>query len=355
MSLELSADERYFSLHKSDRAQVPFNIFIGGRGTGKTFSSLTRAWQISYDDVDYWIPKGKFIYMRTTALEAESCCTLQGNPFKSLNMYYGQQGMDTTCRYNNKLGIGTFTQDETDIGYMLALATSGRVRSIDFSDVTLLIWEEFLIQKGVRKLNNTDDLFFNLYETINRNRELDRLNPRPPLVVYFLTNSTTLDSPVLDVFGVPERYESIKRKSQTAYTDRERGVHFEDVKAQISEEKKNTALYRATQGTKFYSHAIDNEFAYESFDYILSVDLRHYKPFIQINDIFIWMHKQTDRLHFCSVCGECAYVYAGESIREFMVIYGVNIYKMIIQGKCTFDDYSTKAQIYDLYKSKLIL
>lgn len=353
MSLILSNDDRYYNLDKVDRAQVAFNVIMGGRGTGKTFTSLTRGWQLGMNDAPYWIPAGKFIYMRTTSLEAESCCTLQGNPFKTLNLQYGAQGMSVTPKYNSKLGIGNFLQEDKEIGYMISLAGSGRVRSIDFNDVTLIIWEEFIIQKGVRRLSNVDDLFFNLYETVNRNRELDRLNPRPPVIVIFLSNSVTLDNPILDVFGIPKIYNHLKRTETRSYTDKSRQIHFEDVKARISEEKKGTALYKATQGTDFYAHSIENEFAYDSFSYIEKVDYQHYVPYIAINDYCIWRHKIADKLHISKSIGSCDYNYQGEELRRFMAEFGGKLLLMIIEGKVTFSDFTTKAYVYNLFGNKL--
>ena len=67
----------------------------------------------------------------------------------------------------------------------MALSTFGNLRGVDFSDVDMIFFDEFVPQKNARPIKAEAEAFFNLYETVNRNRELDG---RPPVRVLMLSN-----------------------------------------------------------------------------------------------------------------------------------------------------------------------
>ena len=70
----------YFDI--KDRSAMPFQVYIGGRGIGKSYSALR---QLALD-----IPSDeKWIYMRRTGKEIEACSTEFGNPFKTINKDFG--------------------------------------------------------------------------------------------------------------------------------------------------------------------------------------------------------------------------------------------------------------------------
>ena len=64
------------------RSAMPFQVYIGGRGIGKSYSALRElALNVPSDE--------KWIYMRRTGKEIEACSTEFGNPFKTINNDFG--------------------------------------------------------------------------------------------------------------------------------------------------------------------------------------------------------------------------------------------------------------------------
>ena len=75
----------YINIYDYRSKDYPFNIFIGGRGTGKTYSALTG---FTGDNPRVHI-YGKFLYMRRRQDDIEVCADTDkgegANPFKSIN------------------------------------------------------------------------------------------------------------------------------------------------------------------------------------------------------------------------------------------------------------------------------
>ena len=69
--LYINCYERVFSEHPF----AFFSILIGGRGTGKSFSTLR----------DCVKNKKVFMYLRRTQTELDNCCSASSNPFKKIN------------------------------------------------------------------------------------------------------------------------------------------------------------------------------------------------------------------------------------------------------------------------------
>lgn len=67
-----------------------------------------------------------------------------------------------------------FYCDDKIIGYAMTLSTAQDLKSTNFSSVTNLIFDEFIIEEGQKKfyLNNEVEVFLNLVETIARLRDI---------------------------------------------------------------------------------------------------------------------------------------------------------------------------------------
>ena len=58
-------------------------IFVGGRGTGKTYGSLKEFAIRAHTN------RNRFIYLRRSEVEVENCCSPVSNPFKAINADLG--------------------------------------------------------------------------------------------------------------------------------------------------------------------------------------------------------------------------------------------------------------------------
>lgn len=331
----------YYTKERCDKAGQPINIIIGGRATGKTFCFLTDAYENN-------APDNRFILLRRTEVEISSIADEKYNPFKAVNKFHG---WNVQARYIARNSVGEFYEkigkEERFLGYASALSTFGKLRGADLSDVTKMIFDEFIKTKTARPLPDEADLFFNAYETINRNRELEG---KPPLVVYLLSNSTTLNSPILEELGLISIIERMKAKGQSAYTDKSRGIHIELLEnLQVSKDKENTALYRLTRGTAYSDHALKNEFAYDSFENITKVNLNEYLPWVQLDDLYIYRHKNRLEYYVCKSKGKCQHIFTGDNIPLFKRNFGGRFYQLLIGGYVMFQSFAVKQKIMSYY------
>lgn len=335
-------ESRYFTLEKAKKVDQPFNIFIGGRGTGKTFNTLDDSYVTNTEET-------RFMYLRRTEVEVSSIADEKFNPFKAVNRI---NGYNVQARYSTKNSVGEFYEtdengEERFLGYASALSTFGKLRGADLCDVDKIVFDEFIKTRAAHPLKDEADLFFNAYETINRNREIEG---RSPLKAYLLSNATTLNSPILEELGLITVIERMKRKRQTAYTDRDRGIHIELLdNIKVSQEKRDTALYRLTKGTAYSAHALDNEFAYDSFENITQVNLNEYTPWVQLDDLYIYRHKHRLEFYVCKSRGKCQYVFQGDNTPLFKRNFGGRFYQLLIGGYVMFQSFAVKQKIMSYF------
>lgn len=264
---------------------LPFNFVVGGRATGKTYTSL----ETVIED------KIKFMYMRRTQSQADLINKPDFSPFKSLNRDFGWNiGTESISKYN----AAFYNQEEQDgrmvsfgspIGYTSALSTLSNMRGFDASDLELWIYDEFIPEKHERPLKNEGAAYLNAYETINRNREL---LGKKPLQSICLANANDLANPIFMELHLVRKAEQMRRKKQEIYIDKERGIGmFILDRSPISQQKKTTALYRLTSGSNFEKMSIQNDFSGEEVGRIASKPLAEYKPIVAVAEIVIYEHK----------------------------------------------------------------
>ena len=257
------------------------NIVIGGRGIGKTYSSLRNALNSLPED-------RKFIYLRNTDIQLDECCSDFGNPFKKLNTDLN----DNVRMVRKKQHANILDKDDNIIGYGVALSTFSNLRSVDLSDVDLVIFEEF-IEKRTLSFDQFD-AFTHFYETVNRNRELFG---EPALTVIMLSNAQKLDNPILVGYNLIEPIEEMIRKGQQKYKKDDIFVLLPE--SEISDLKANTSHYKALKGSKAYDEIIGNKFANDSMYGIVKRPLREYKALCKIDDVYIYMHKSNMKKYCC--------------------------------------------------------
>lgn len=288
--MKLYLDSGYLNIagiRASARAQgLPFIFIVGGRGTGKTFGALMDAYE----------SKEQFMFMRRTQTQLDQINRHEYSPFKAVNDYLGINIISSPI---SKYTAGYYHGEETDsgkiatvgapIGYTCALSTVSNLRGFDASDVTLLIYDEFIPERHERPIKNESAALFNAYETINRNRELKGL---PALQMLCLANANDLGNNIFLDLGLVRIAETMRKKKREIWTDPKRGIMLILLQSSpISDKKRETALYRLTDGTEFSEMSIDNAFADEDAATIRSMPVSEYKPVCRVGEITIYRHK----------------------------------------------------------------
>ena len=305
-----------------------FNIIIGGRGIGKTYSALS-----------FCIRSEKpFIYLRNTDVQIKESCTDFGNPFKTWardnkrNIYIKQQGKHAIIY--ERVG------DEIPqiLGYAASLSTAGNLRGVDLSDVETVLYDEF-IEKQPLKFKQFD-AFMNFYETVNRNRELFG---KDPLKVIMLSNAQKMDNEILHALDLIPIIESMIRSGQSDFS--RDAVYLSLPRSEISEAKKNTAAYIAANKSAFYKEAIENEFANDNFAGVQPQPLREYVGVAKFDDLYIYKHKSMGKYYICS--SRCENVPEYNSRVPYMFIRYIipRLARAYSRNNLYFEDFICKSKI----------
>lgn len=272
-----------------------FNIMIGGRGTGKTFGALQTVRNTGV----------KFALMRRTQAQLDTIARPETSPFKAVDRISNDGWTCEPVSIGNNIYGFYHTETGEDgkpvtgelMGYGIALSTVANLRSFDMSDVDLIIYDEFIPETHEKKLKNESTAFFNAYETINRNRELQG---KRPTQVLLLANANDFACPLLIGMKIVSTVERMIARGKTEYvnTDRSLAVYLL-TDSPISTKKNETALYRMTHGTAFSEMAINNAFEGSKDPDVYGVNLREYNPNVIIGECCIYKHKSA-QLYYVS-------------------------------------------------------
>lgn len=309
-----------------------FNIIISARGVGKTYSALS-----------YLLEQAgrgsEIMYLRNTDVQIKSCATDFGNPFKALN----RDGADVHIKRAAECGyIYQGSEDPHLIGYAAALSTFENLRGVNLEAVTDIVFDEFIENRNLKF--DQFRAFLSMYETINRNREITGADP---LRVFMLSNAQKLYSPILAGFGLIPVIEDMLKNKQRNYSTRDIWISLPE--SEVSEAKKNTALYRAANNTDYFSEAIENKFANDSFDGIKKQKIVEFRPYCAIDDIYIYRHKSTGEYYATSVPAQNVQHYSSKinALLLFRSVYPA-LALAYAGGYLTFSDFTTKSRLFDL-------
>lgn len=264
------------------KSDMPIKIIIGPRGCGKTYSVLDYMQEVSSE-------KSKFIYMRREGTEIDSCSTEYGNPFKKLNTDKGYN--IEPFKISKFSGFGIARDDIGEpIGYGVALSTFAGMRSQDFSDVDRIFFEEFIPEKHKRKIKGEGTALLNVYETINRNRELFG---EKPVELIMCANGIDLANPILLELGATSLIGQMLANNQRKLTVPEKSLYIEVIpREQVSEEKAKTVLYQLANDS-FIEDALSTSFRGSDIEYVRkNVNLRGYKTEFSYGDYVFFSNKE---------------------------------------------------------------
>ena len=283
------------------------------------------------------------MYMRRLAKEIEFCTSDISNPFKRINRDFS---VDIRASYRKKDGYAVFydesSADELDepLGYGVALSTFSGLRGVDFSDVDTIIFDEFIPERQVRKIKSEGRVFLNMYETVNRNRELQG---EPPVKVLLLANSISMASEILLEMGAVPTMASMIIKDQHRATIKERGLYIELIDSKkLAEVKQKTALYKLTAGSEFNKEAIMNKFTSDNLDFARRVSINEYKAEFNFCDYTFYKHKSRDEYYLAKRKDTAPITYTGADVDILLKGFVYTYQRLVLTRKLFFDDYATK-------------
>ena len=329
----------YFDI--KGRSAMPFQVYIGGRGIGKSYSAL-RELALDMPEDEKWI------YMRRTGKEIEACATEFGNPFKTINKDFGT----AIVPMSGGKGAAEYFYNNLDednpilCGYGVALSTFAGLRSMDLSDVTLVVFDEFIPERQVKRIKAEGDALLNFYETVNRNRELQG---RPPLKLILLANAIDLANPILETLGIISEIENMISHGEHRRTIPQRGLYIERVgKVGVTNAKQHTALYQLANAD-FTNDTLNADFLSADLTTIKrNVNLKEYKPIFRFSDYVVFRSSKSFHIQKSDITvGKNFPESAGVKVRTFFA----PTYRVArAYGNITFESYTTQVFFDELFQ-----
>lgn len=334
---------KWYDIRDSRRKWRVFNLFLGGRGIGKTYSAI-----------DHCITSGQqMLYIRSTDKQIKlSLSPDRGNPFKKwasdhdriIYIRGGEDINDIVESVTSKTEDGETVTDEKILGYAAALSTFENLRGVDFSQIGIILYDEFIQTQPFRF--DAFRAFLNLYESVNRNRELTGSSP---VTVIFLANTQELHNPILAGFDLIGSIEQMQRSGQKRFS---RGdIYVELCNSSISRLKETSVLYRnLTSEDQYKREALKNEFSRNDFSGIRTPrNLREYKPLCMIDDICVMMHKSRHE-YYLSISGSNKVPsFNSKNMKGlFYRHYGGVLSDAYASGTLLCDSFLTRSKILDI-------
>ena len=326
---------KWYNIADSESKHRAYNFIIGGRGIGKTYSTFSYC---------FTIYPGKILYLRNTEVQIEESCgrsfdTSFGNPFKKWSRKEGRQ-----IYLQREKKHAVILEGDTILGFGGSLSTFENLRGVDLSDIDVIIFDEFIEDRALSY--DQYKAFSAAYETVNRNRELEG---EPPVKVFLLSNAQRLSNPILRGLGLISVIEGMQRNNQRSYTSDK--VHVELPQSEVSELKKNTALYSVNKDSRYYKEAIENKFANDSFTGVNKKNLTEYIPLYSIDDIFVYRHKSNGRFYACGTFAEnTKHFTTKDNYIVWLRVYGMKLRLAVASDLVDYADYTTKSDLLKILK-----
>lgn len=331
----------YVNAEKYFQDSAPFVMAIGGRGIGKTYGVLQQLLQ--RDE--------RFIYMRRTQSMIDTLKFPNFNPFRSLD-----PSICTAPIGKYTIGFYHGVLDEKDnvwrpagepIGVGVALSTFGSIRGIDGNDFTCILYDEFIPQTNDRKIKNEGTSFLNALESINRNRELQ---DRPPLKTILLSNSNSIDSPIIDSLGALRTISGMMKRGIPYRQENNLLAIYLYFDSPISEAKRNTALYQLSNDDDFNAMSLDNRFSQNDFEWVQNKPLKEYRPVVSIGEITICEHKSGSDIYVISGSkAPIRYTTLKNDLKAFQNKY-FKYYQKLIRKEIAYADISCKLEFERIWE-----
>lgn len=307
--MNLYMPEGWLDVAAINALKYPFVFCYGGRGIGKTFGE---AGEIAGPY------RGRTLFLRRTKTEFDIITSNEMNTFSDYNMATGHD-----IKFEQEKGYASIVECGEQIGLCAALSTFSNLRGGGFEQfgIDLLLYDEFIPERHKSKIRNEADVLLNIYETINRNREL---KGREPLKLRCFANSNDIRNPIFIGLELVSLAEKMVRKDKEIVFDNERGIAMIDCRnSPISKRKSETALYRLSRGSEFFNMAIRNEF---NSGLLPSVPRRliEYKPLVTVGEICVYQHKSNRKFYVSSTLSKTCPIFKASDtqLEMFRIRFG---------------------------------
>lgn len=218
-----------------------FNFIVGGRGIGKTYGACTLV-------IRRYLKTGEqFVYLRRykeeLGLARRTFFTAIQNEFPGI-AFRENGNKAELCRNPD---VPKKEQVWEVYGYFVALSQAQQAKSVSYEQVTTIIFDEFIIEKGaIQYLQNEARVMLDFYSTVDRWQDKTR--------VLFLANAVSITNPYFLEYNIhPDGSEFMTRGNGFVC------CHFPQ-DADFANAVKGTRFGKFIAGTEYESYSIGNQF-----------------------------------------------------------------------------------------------
>lgn len=309
----------------------PFTMIVSARGVGKTYGLLK-----------YVIENRiKFLYVRRLKVQIDISCTRAANPFNALN----NDGVCDVAPYRDSGGIVSFFEEDYNVnkeknepvgdavGYAVDLSTIQNMRGMSFDNIECIIFDEFIANAGEKPIKNEFGALLNLYETVNRNRELQG---KLPVKCFMLGNANKLNNVYFSEWHLTGIALRMIRGKQFVYTRPGLKLYIlQD--SPISAKKAKTGLYQVANND-FIQMALNSEFRTDETN-IKSYNLNELKYECSIGELGIYRIRANNHYYISSLARKARYYKSyGYDLNKWNYDYW-GMATRYTEGKLVFESY----------------
>lgn len=225
-----------------------FNFVVGGRGLGKTYGAKKRAIKRAIERGEEFIYLRRYEKERTKSRDTFFADLIANEEFPEWDFRSNGNYFEMTSAATR----GDKKREWTRIGYAMVLSTAQQDKSVAFPNVTTIIFDEFIIEKGaIRYLPNETVVFNNLYSTVDRWQDKTK--------VFFLANAVSIGNPYFITYGILPDADTTFLKLDYGKAKGFIAADFPDADEFASEVKK-TRFGQFIDGSDYEEFAIMNKF-----------------------------------------------------------------------------------------------
>lgn len=294
----------FWDIGKTCTYNALFNFILGNRGGGKSYGAKKRA-------IDNFIKRREqFGYIRRYKDDLKLPMLKFFDDIKDAYPEYEfkTRGTEFLIRLKPENPKEKWT-DEDVAGCGLVLATADNKKSIPYPRITMLIFDEFLLDKGsLVYLPNEPIKAFSLYETVARPG-----TGHPRVVMWFLANAISITNPYFLTLNL-QMPKNQDKNGKYVWKHPTKSIIVEDVRNQaFIDAKRNTEFGQIIEGTKYADYSINNEFLLDSDTFIekKSKTARYFFTFIYKDRKYgVWYDHNSERMWVSNdVDPSCVFVY----------------------------------------------
>lgn len=205
------------------------NVCMGGRGIGKTTQANILGCMNFRDNGE------EFIYLRRYKTE----CSAQEKLLDKI--------VDGTVFKGDKKGGGSYSWGGNTLGYIVPLSIAQQYKSMNFENVSLIVYDEAIIPTGsnIHYLKDEVVALLEFASTVFRHRKNGK--------ILVLGNNLNFFNPYCQYFNV--------KVFNGLYVDKKRGLLVEYAKhsVELLKIEEDTPLFKLTKGTAYHDYHYNND------------------------------------------------------------------------------------------------